>query len=82
MSTENTKLYFYPFWLRIWHARNALGIIMLIITGISLQWGIESSFIQFNLAIKIHNISGIIIALNYLLFFVGNIISKNISFLL
>ena len=82
MSTENTKLYFYPFWLRIWHAINALGIIMLIITGISLQWGIESSFIQFNLAIKIHNISGIIIALNYLLFFVGNIISKNISFYL
>jgi thiosulfate reductase cytochrome b subunit len=82
MSTENTKLYFYPFWLRIWHAINALGIILLIITGISLQWGIESSFIPFNVAIKIHNISGIILSVNYLLFFAGNIFTKNIRFYL
>ena len=32
MNSEN-KVYFYPVWLRIWHGINALGIIVLIITG-------------------------------------------------
>lgn len=82
MSSENTKLYFYPLWLRIWHGINALGIISLIITGISMQWGVESSFIEFQAAVKIHNISGVAVTLNYLLFFIGNIVTKNISFYL
>lgn len=82
MNSGNTKLYFYPLWLRIWHGINAIGIILLIITGISMQWGVESSFIEFQLAVNIHNISGVVITLNYLLFFIGNIITKNISFYL
>jgi thiosulfate reductase cytochrome b subunit len=82
MSSENTKLYFYPFWLRIWHAVNAVGIILLIITGISMQSGLESSFIKFSLAVNLHNISGVVISLNYLLFFIGNILTKNIKFYL
>jgi thiosulfate reductase cytochrome b subunit len=82
MSSENTKLYFYPFWLRIWHAVNAVGIILLIITGISMQSGFESSFIEFGLAVNLHNISGIVVSLNYLLFFVGNIVTKNFKFYL
>ena len=82
MSSENTKLYFYPFWLRIWHAVNALGIILLIITGISMQSGFESSFMEFSLAVNLHNISGIVISLSYLLFFIGNMVTKNIKFYL
>ncbi len=82
MASENTKLYFYPLWLRIWHGINALGIILLIITGISMQWGVESSFIEFQAAVEIHNISGVVVTLNYLLFFIGNIVTKNISFYL
>jgi len=82
MSSENTKLYFYPFWLRIWHAVNAVGIILLIITGISMQSGFETSFIEFSLAVNLHNISGVVISLNYLLFFVGNFVTKNVKFYL
>lgn len=82
MSSSNTKLYFYPLWLRIWHAINALGIILLIITGISMQWGVESSFIEFQTAVNVHNISGVVLTLNYLLFFFGNIVTKNINFYL
>ena len=82
MNSANTKLYFYPLWLRIWHGINAVGIILLILTGISMQWGVESSFIEFQLAVKIHNISGVVLTLNYLLFFIGNIATKNISFYL
>jgi thiosulfate reductase cytochrome b subunit len=82
MNSANTKLYFYPLWLRIWHGINAVGIILLMLTGISMQWGVESSFIEFQLAVKIHNISGVVLTLNYLLFFIGNIATKNISFYL
>ena len=82
MSSENTKLYFYPVWLRIWHAVNALGIILLILTGFSLQSGINTGFINFKLAVNIHNIAGITVAINYLLFFIGNFVSQNIKFYL
>lgn len=82
MSSENTKLYFYPVWLRIWHAVNALGIILLILTGFSLQSGIDTAFINFKLAVNIHNIAGITVAINYFLFFIGNFVSQNIKFYL
>lgn len=78
---ENThKLYFYPLWLRIWHAINAIGIILLIFTGLSMQNASETRWISFNLAINIHNISGILVSLNYLVFFVGNLVTDNGKF--
>lgn len=78
MTTEN-KIYFYPLWLRIWHGFNALGIICLIVTGISMQ-SIQSSFLNFKTAVKLHNIAGILVASSYLVFFIGNLITKNSKF--
>ncbi len=78
---ENNKIYFYPVWLRIWHGINAVGIILLIITGISMQSGVESTFIvRFDKAVNIHNISGIVVTLNYFLFFIGNLVTENGKF--
>ncbi|HAQ19544.1 MAG TPA: hypothetical protein DCR40_09980 [Prolixibacteraceae bacterium] len=71
------KIYFYPVWLRIWHGINALGIIILIITGISMQSSLDSPLIGFSLAVNLHNITGIVILLSYLFFFIGNIVTKN-----
>ena len=79
MSSEH-KIYFYPVWLRIWHGINALGIIILIITGITMNSGMEKSMISFNLNIKLHNYSGAIVSLNYLLFLLGNLITNNSKF--
>lgn len=77
MSTES-KIYFYPVWLRIWHGINALGIIILIFTGISLQYSNPDFYlINFKLAINLHNIAGILVTLNYLLFFIGNMMTSN-----
>ena len=75
-----TKVYFYPLWLRIWHGINAIGIILLIITGITLQSGAESPLIGFNTTINLHNVSGIVVGFNYLLFILGNLFTKNKSF--
>jgi len=71
------KIYFYPVWLRVWHGINALGIIILIITGISMQSSSESPVIGFNLAVNMHNIAGVVVFLGYLVFFIGNMVTKN-----
>ncbi|HEY3371731.1 MAG TPA: cytochrome b/b6 domain-containing protein [Prolixibacteraceae bacterium] len=71
------KIYFYPVWLRIWHAFNALGIIVLIVSGLSMQSSIETAVMGFNLAVNLHNIAGVIVTLSYLCFFIGNIVSGN-----
>ena len=76
------KIYFYPLWLRIWHGINALGILVLIITGLSMQSSKDSMAIGFNRSINLHNIAGAIITLSYLCYFLGNIISKNGRFYL
>jgi len=76
MSTK--KLYLYPVWLRVWHAINAICIILLGITGISMQYtSIEDPFIQFDRAVSIHNLVGIIIIFSYGFFFIANILTNN-----
>jgi thiosulfate reductase cytochrome b subunit len=64
-----TKLYLYPGLIRIWHALNAILIILLIISGLSMQYSDPAQpFIRFDLAVSLHNIA---------LFIYGNTISKN-----
>jgi thiosulfate reductase cytochrome b subunit len=72
------KIYLYPLWIRLWHALNAILIILLIISGISMQYtNPENPFIRFDLAVSIHNISGILLTVSYFIFLVGNIITPN-----
>ncbi|MGF7138479.1 cytochrome b/b6 domain-containing protein [Roseimarinus sediminis] len=76
MSGE--KLYLYPKWLRIWHGINALSIIILIISGISMQYSsVENPLLSFELAVYLHNIFGVITAVNYLFFFIANLTTSN-----
>ncbi len=72
------KIYFYPKWIRLWHAFNAILIILLIISGISMQYSnVNSPFIDFELAVSMHNFSGIFLTVSYLFFFTGNIMTEN-----
>lgn len=80
--SETEKIYFYPVWLRTWHGLNALGIITLIITGISMNSNIQNAFIGFKLAVTLHNIAGILVTLSYLLYFIANIATGNSKFYL
>jgi len=81
--TTTEKLYFYPVWLRIWHGFNALGIITLILTGLSMQSSVEASHIlRFNLIVNLHNIAGIVVTLSYFIFFAGNLFTPNGKFYL
>jgi thiosulfate reductase cytochrome b subunit len=72
------KLYLYPVWIRLWHALNALMCLLLIITGLSMQFsGPRVALVKFDAAVSIHNIAGIILSANYLLFFIGNLFMYN-----
>ncbi len=72
------KIYLYPIWVRLWHALNAILIILLIISGVSMQYTNPANpFIRFDIAVKMHNISGIILTINYLFFLLGTFITPN-----
>lgn len=76
MSLE--KIYLYPVWLRIWHLINAILCLLLIITGVSMQFSAASVIlVGFDTAVFIHNIAGIILSINYVFFFIGNLITFN-----
>ena len=72
------KIYLYPVWVRLWHLLNAILCLILIITGISMQFSNPKfPLIRFDLAVSVHNIVGIILCVNYLLFFWGNVSTRN-----
>jgi len=75
------KIYHYPVWIRLWHLFNAILCLTLIITGLNMQYSNpENAFISFNIAVSMHNIAGILLSVNYLIFFIGNIATKNWRF--
>lgn len=72
------KLYLYPLWLRIWHGINALGILALIFSGISIHYSDRGALLlNFEAAIALHNVAGAIVTISYFLFVFGNILTKN-----
>ena len=75
------RYYLYPVWVRLWHLINALCCLFLILTGISMQFSNPKvPLIRFDIAVSIHNISGILLSVNYLLFFTGNLFTRNGKF--
>ncbi len=75
------KLYLYPKWVRLWHIVNAILFIILIVTGLSMQYTDiqnENFFVVgFARAVKWHNFAAILLTFNYVFFVTGNIITKN-----
>ena len=72
------KIYFYPVIIRLWHVINAVLCLILIITGISMQFSNPKyPLIRFNVAVSLHNIVAILFSVNYFLFLFGNIVSGN-----
>lgn len=71
-------VYLYPIWIRLWHWINALLYLVLILTGLSMQYSNpEFPMLRFDLAVSIHNTSGILLTINYLVIILGNIFTIN-----
>jgi len=72
------KLYLYPVWVRLWHGANAILCLVLIITGVSMQYSDpEYPIIRFDWAVAIHDICGIILTISFIIFLFGNIFTPN-----
>jgi thiosulfate reductase cytochrome b subunit len=72
MKATTKKLYLYPLWLRIWHHVNAVLMIILIATGISMQYSDpQYPLIRFDIAVTWHNMGGILLTLSYFIFLAG-----------
>ena len=73
-------MYLYPIWVRLWHVFNAILIIVLIVTGISMQYTNKQDYllmVGFAGAVKWHNIAAILLTINYIFFVTGNILTEN-----
>lgn len=73
-------MYLYPIWVRLWHLVNAFLFLVLIVTGISMQYTDKQDYmlvVGFARAVKWHNIAAIILTINYIIFVTGNIITGN-----
>jgi len=73
-------MYLYPKWIRLWHVINALLFIILIITGISMQYTDKDNaafVVGFAKAVKWHNFAAVILTINYIIFVTGNIFTSN-----
>lgn len=74
------KLFLYPVWIRMWHIINAVLFLILIFTGIALQFagkGGDASIMRFDQAIAWHNTTAVILIGNYLIFLLGNMMGVN-----
>ena len=79
MSEE--KLYLYPLGIRIWHWVNALMFLLLIVTGISMQYSTPNyPLIRFDIAVSTHNIAGVILTFSFVFFVFYNRFSGNYKF--
>ena len=65
-------------WIRIWHWSNALLIIVLGVTGMSLHFAHpDRLLVEFSLAVRIHNIAGVALVVAYVFFVIANVVSGN-----
>ena len=72
------RVYILHLWVRLWHWGNALAIIALSITGISLHFSDPGlPLVEFSLAARIHNVAGVILAGLWVVFVIGNIVTGN-----
>ena len=65
-------------WIRIWHWTNALLIMTLGVTGMSLHFANpDLPLVDFALAVRIHNIAGVLLIGAYVFFVIANIVTGN-----
>ena len=77
-SEDGTRIYILPVWVRMWHWSNAILILTLIATGVSLHFADGSlPLVEFSLAVRIHNVAGVLLVLLYSFFVIANAVTGN-----
>ncbi|HRE17408.1 MAG TPA: cytochrome b/b6 domain-containing protein [Rhodocyclaceae bacterium] len=72
------RIYILPGWVRAWHWTNALLIITLCVTGISLHFANDKlPLVEFSLAVRVHNVAGVLLVGLYTFFVIANALTGN-----
>jgi thiosulfate reductase cytochrome b subunit len=74
------RIYLYPKWIRIWHTFNAILILTLIVTGLSMQYTDKDNYyfvMSFDRAVKWHNYAALLLTGGFAAFVMGNLLTKN-----
>ena len=75
------RIYHYPLWIRLWHLANALFCLVLIVSGLSMQFSEPNrTLIRFDIAVTIHNSAALLFVINYLFFVITNRLTGNSRF--
>ena len=56
---------------------NALLCLILILTGLSIQFSNPTITVKFSAAVAIHSVGGVLLSINYAIFFIGNLFTVN-----
>ncbi|MBF0562282.1 MAG: cytochrome b/b6 domain-containing protein [Alphaproteobacteria bacterium] len=76
VDAVGSRIYLLPLWLRLWHWTNALIILTLAVSGLSLHFADPAlMLLPFALADKVHSVGGLALVALYLFFVVAKIVS-------
>jgi len=67
MTADGNSLYLYPLPVRVWHWINALGFVLLILTGIQIRYAESLDVMTLPFAIAVHNYVGFVVIANFFL---------------
>jgi len=72
------KIYLYPVWIRLWHMLNAFLFLILLGTGLCMQYSNPgTTIIPFDVSVSLHNITGILLSILFVIFIFGNLFTGN-----
>jgi Ni/Fe-hydrogenase b-type cytochrome subunit len=78
-NTAPEKVYLHPLPVRIWHWINALGFVLLVLTGFQIRYLDLFNLVQFETALKMHNWIGFAVIANWFLWLVYYVTSDKIT---
>jgi thiosulfate reductase cytochrome b subunit len=73
------RIYLHPLPIRFWHWVNALGFIILIVTGVQIRFGNVIQLFSFDTAVKVHSWLGFILLANYFIWLLYYLLTLNIK---
>jgi Ni/Fe-hydrogenase b-type cytochrome subunit len=76
IQPRHERVYLHPLPVRIWHWLNALGFLILIVTGFQIRYVDLMGLMSFETAVKLHNWVGLAVIANWFLWFVYYMFSE------
>jgi thiosulfate reductase cytochrome b subunit len=73
-----TRIYVHPIPVRIWHWVNAVGFVVLIVTGLQIRYGVLAGM-AFKTIVDAHNVTGFVLIADYFLWLGFYLLSDKIT---